>query len=191
MSVAPGERPPTAERRAELVRAGRGQFLRGERIDVGALCAQVGVGRATLYRWFGDRDGLVGAVLWSLADDTFTATLARRPGPGAGPLVAAFVELLVTIAGHDAFRRFLERDPGRALVLLTGRDSAVAGGLRRRLAVLVVERCPEAVGPDLPADELAYALVRLAEGYVYADLIAGRPVDVAQAAPLFERLLRR
>jgi AcrR family transcriptional regulator len=32
------------------------QYLHGRRIDVQAIAAQLGLGRATIYRWFGSRE---------------------------------------------------------------------------------------------------------------------------------------
>jgi hypothetical protein len=75
------------------------------------------------------------------------------------------------------------------MVVLTGRDSAVANGLRVRLTDLIAEECPTAITAELPADDLAYSMVRLAEAYCYATILAGRPVELERMRPLFHRLL--
>ena len=61
MAVAarPRGRPPATTRDA-VIDAAMLHFLHSERIDVQALAAETGVSRATIYRWFGSRDGLVG-----------------------------------------------------------------------------------------------------------------------------------
>src|SRR5262245_25508423 len=51
----------------DVLHAARRRFLRGERVDMNDLAREVGIGRATLYRWVGSRDQLLGEVLWSLA----------------------------------------------------------------------------------------------------------------------------
>jgi len=176
-------------RRSDVVRVGRRQFLRHERIDVVAIAAELGVSRATVYRWFGDRERVVGHVLLSLASDTLDLALTRQRLAGAAGLSASLVAMLRDISGHPAFRAYLETDPQKAMIVLTGLDSVVAGGLRARLHALILDECPEAVGPELSAEEVAYSLVRLSEAYCYADVIAGRKVDVNRARPIFERIL--
>src|SRR5258708_28520859 len=53
------------------------RFLRGERVDMGALSAELGVNRATLYRWVGTREQLLVEILWSLAERTLSEELKR------------------------------------------------------------------------------------------------------------------
>lgn len=185
---------PIAERRsrvseANVLAVGRRRFLTGERVDMNAVAGELGIGRATMYRWFGDRDRFTGRVLWSLASDTLDGALARHHQPGATRIVEALVETLETIMADRGFVIWMARDPQKALTILTGRDSLIAGGLRARLQELIERLCPEAAGPGLPAEELAYAMVRLGEAYCYADVIAGRPVEVARTRVLFHRLL--
>lgn len=186
----PGRAGRTGEiTRDDVVRAGRGRFLAGERIDLVALAAELGVARATVYRWFGDRDRFLGHVLWSLTSDTLDLALARERPPGAEGLITAVMDMLDDIAQHQPFRAFLAADPSRAMQVLTGRGSVVAGSLRTRLTGLVVAECPESAGSDLTAAELGFALVRLAEAYLYADIITGCEVELERARPLFRRLL--
>ena len=177
--------------RAEVIRAGRRRFLAGQRIDLVAIAAELGIARATVYRWFGDRDRFMGHVLWSLSSDTLDLALERRRPPAAEGLITALMDMLAEISESQPFRTFLAADPGRAMHVLTGRDSVVADSLRVRLTELVLDESPESAGPDLAAAELGYSLVRLAEAYLYADLITGCQVDLERARPLFRRLLKR
>src|SRR5689334_12560392 len=41
----------------------RQQFLEGQRLDITVLARQLGLGRATIYRWFGSREALLGRVI--------------------------------------------------------------------------------------------------------------------------------
>jgi AcrR family transcriptional regulator len=43
------------------------RYLRGERIDVQAVAAELSLGRTTIYRWFGSRENLIGEVLVTAA----------------------------------------------------------------------------------------------------------------------------
>ena len=62
MATAP-KRPrgrPAAADRSEVMALATAQFLSGRRIDVQAIAAELGLSRATIYRWYGSRDRLVG-----------------------------------------------------------------------------------------------------------------------------------
>ena len=50
-----GRRP--AASRDDVLAAALHRYLRGRRIDVQAIAAELGLGRTTIYRWFGSRDG--------------------------------------------------------------------------------------------------------------------------------------
>lgn len=177
--------------RAEVLRAGRRRFFAQERIDLVAIARELGIARATVYRWFGGRNDFEGQVLWSLASDTLDRELAkrRRRRRGAAPLIDAVIATLCAIVAHPGMRHYLDADPQRAMVVLTGYGSFVGDGLRGRLAELIAEHCPEAATDDLDTAELAYTLVRVAEAYCYSDVIAGREADPERARPVFHRLL--
>src|SRR4051812_20062816 len=90
MSSAPSARPPgrpPAASREEVMAAAMHRYLRGQRVDVRAIAGELGLGRATIYRWFGSREQLIGEVLFAAAkpllDDARVS--ARRRG-GAGVL---------------------------------------------------------------------------------------------------------
>src|SRR2546427_296007 len=48
-------RPPAASREDVLALAMH-RYLRGRRVDVQAIASELGLGRTTIYRWFGSRD---------------------------------------------------------------------------------------------------------------------------------------
>ena len=48
---------------ADVVRAARRAFLAGERLDIRALANRLGIARATIYRWYGGRERILGRVL--------------------------------------------------------------------------------------------------------------------------------
>src|SRR5581483_3038110 len=121
------------------IREGRRHFLRGERIDLVAIAADLGIARATLYRWLGDRDSFVGTVLLSLSVDTFDAAVARPRAPGAAGVADAIVDGLRDISGHPGLRAYLAYDPQRAMTVITGRGSVVAAGLAEYFGRLVAD----------------------------------------------------
>ena len=61
-----GRRP--AATRDDVVDTALDRYLRGHRVDVRAIAAELGLGRTTIYRWFGSRDVLLGEVLARATD---------------------------------------------------------------------------------------------------------------------------
>src|SRR6266550_3875624 len=68
---------------ADAVKAARRRFLRKERVDMSELATELGVGRATLYRWVGSREQLLGEVLWTLSEPGLAKLRAEAKGTGA------------------------------------------------------------------------------------------------------------
>jgi hypothetical protein len=172
--------------------AARDVFISGRRIDMGALAASLGVDRTSLFRWVGNRDVLLGEVLWSLA----VPTLVQAEQSGVGLEGGAYVARVLTHFAHDLisaeyFREFLRREPARALRLLTTKDSPIQ---RRYVATtewLVRAHLGDApLGGAIDPAELAYLLVRVSESFTYADLIAGQPPSAEGAAVAVRLILR-
>ena len=61
MTSAPGVRRgrPATATREDVLRAARAQFAAGLRLDVTVIARELGLGRATIYRWFGSREHLL------------------------------------------------------------------------------------------------------------------------------------
>lgn len=175
--------------RAAMLRRARATFLAGERLDVLALAEELGVARATVYRWYGGREALLGEVMWSLVDDTLTALeqAARPRSPAA--LVDVWIVMLQQVSGHPGLQKALEREPTLHLSLITSRHGVVQSRLVERFTTMIAAGAPGAVTPALPLRELAYAIVRVGEAFCYADVVSGYPVDVDAARPVFLRLL--
>ena len=171
--------------------AARTAFVGGRRVDMRALAVEVGIGRSTLYRQVGGRDALLGQVLW---DGTRTAlvhalhALRGSDGPAGTDRVLHAVRLfLAEVAASGPLRALLEQEPETALRLLTSRAGPVQQPLVGVLAGLLDD---EDVGPPADRRLLAFAVVRLCEGFLYADVVADETPDLDLAVELVSRLLR-
>src|SRR5213080_4475301 len=105
---------------AAAFRAARRTYLRGQRVDMQALAAELGVSRATLYRWTGPREQLLGDVLWSLSDAIFEQAKADHP-EHAGPerLLAIFRQHVGALVTARPLQVFLRQETHAALRILT------------------------------------------------------------------------
>jgi AcrR family transcriptional regulator len=166
-------RPATASRADVLHLVGE-QYRAGERVDLTVVASRLGLGRATIYRWFGSREAVIGEVVANeleLLIDRKRRTVRRR---GAAGLLDVFDRINRSLSRSTALRRFLEQEPGGALRLLTS-----SSGLVQPRAVACVRQLIETEATagryDPPADPetLAYAIVRLAEAFLYNDAAAG------------------
>ena len=168
----------------------RRAMLAGQRVDMKDLAAQLGVDRATLFRWVGNRDQLLAEVIWSTAEPTWRHAIERAPRAGAGRVVAAYDRFVRDVIAAEFFAVYLRREPERALRLLTTK----ASGFQHRLVaeferLLRQEQESRNMRLSLPAADLAYLMVRIAESFVYSDLITGETPDATKATDAIRVLL--
>lgn len=177
---------------AGIFAAAADAFESCQRVDMRSLARQAGVGRATLYRRAGNRDRLLGELLWwrarrlLVARVRTTATLA-----GVARITAVVAGVLRAAERDKPLRVFLESDPEAALRILTGTRSVVQRGMAGALENLIgLERGRGAFAAELDTSALAYAIMRIGEGFLYADVIADRAPDVSRAVTVIKALLR-
>ncbi len=168
-----------------------GAYVSGQRLDMRSLARRAGVGRATLYRRVGNREQLLDQVVWwrarRLLVDQVEATAALA---GVPRITAVIGGVLGAVERDKPLRAFLESDPEAAMRILTGTRSTVQKGLAGALENLIdLERCRGAFEANLDTPTLAYAITRICEGFLYADVIADRPPDTGRAIMVIEALL--
>ncbi|WP_051026927.1 QsdR family transcriptional regulator [Nocardia higoensis] len=184
----PGHRKPEP---IDAFRAARRCFLRGERVDVGRLAAELGVNRVTLYRWVGSRDQLLVEVIWSLTEASLREQWERarhRPGSRVPALLAGYLRSVLEQPGARAF--VLEENE-RAMRLLTLASNGFQPRLVRAVAAYLEQDLADGrISTTLSVDELAYASVRIGESFHYLPTIAGAPPDPDGAERVLAALLR-
>jgi AcrR family transcriptional regulator len=155
-------RPAAASRADVLALATRG-YLRGARVDLQAIAAELGLGRTTIYRWFGSRDALLGEVLVRTAEPLLREARAGAEGVGGVALLDTF----------DRFNR------SAALRVIT----SGAGNVQPRIVEMITDLIESEVSagtyePPVEPATLGYAIVRLAEAFLFNDAAAGMRGDV-------------
>ena len=167
-------------------------FMAGQRLDMRSLARRAGVARATLYRRVGDREQLLDQVLWwrsrrQLADQV----RASAHLTGTDRLIAVIGGVLRAIGADHPVRMFLESEPETALRVLTGSRSTVHQGMAAALENLIdLERGRGAFDASLDTPTLAYAIIRVADGFLYSGVIADRAPGIGRAVIVIEALLR-
>jgi AcrR family transcriptional regulator len=187
-SSRPG-RPAAATRVAVLELASR-RYLSGERVDVQAIARELGLARATMHRWFGTRESLLGEVLATLAETRVVAIRREVGGAGAGALLETFDRFNRELAATRGLRVLLAQEQERALRVLTSSAGVVQPRVVSAIERLISEEIESgafvaAVAPEV----LAYAIVRLAESFLYNDAIIGIRGDTERLRDIEAALL--
>jgi AcrR family transcriptional regulator len=170
---------PAAATRDDVVEAAMYRYLRGRRVDVQAIARELGLGRATVYRWFGSREGLLGEVLVRAADPLLDAARADARGRGGRRLLDAFDRFNRSLIGAPALRQYVEQEREGALRVITSGAGLVEPHLVGRIAeVIEGEVQAGRYEPTVETAVLAYAIVRLAEAFLFSDVAAGIRGDV-------------
>lgn len=171
-------RPPAASREDVLDLALR-RYLHGERVDVQALAAELGLGRTTIYRWFGSRDELLGEVLARATDPVIDGARAGARGRGGRALLDTFDRLNRSLADAPALRTFVENEREAALRVITSGAAFLQPHMVARIAGLIEEEARAGrYDPPVEPATLGYAIVKLAEAFLFNDAAAGMRGDV-------------
>jgi AcrR family transcriptional regulator len=166
-------RPATASR-ADVVAAARAQFMAGERVDLTVVARDLGLGRATIYRWFGSREGVLSEVIGDESEALIRHHRHAVRRRGVHGLLEVFDRINRSLSRSMPLRRYVEQEGAAALRLLTSSTGAV----QSRGVALIAEMIEAEVMAgrfEAPADPetLAYAIVRLCEAFLYNDAAFG------------------
>jgi AcrR family transcriptional regulator len=176
---------PTAPKRVTALDAfelAKSKWLAGERLDIGKLADELGVGRATVFRWVGTREQLYGEVISAAFAQTIEWARRASTGTGATFLTRVTQNLLSALTASKPLRTFIAHDPEFAMRIVMSASSPVeqrvVGAVRGLIEGEVVAGQLE---PAIDVDSLAYVIVRIAESFLYRDVLGRDPPDVATA----------
>jgi AcrR family transcriptional regulator len=157
------------------------RYLRGLRVDVQAIAGELGLGRTTIYRWFGSRDALIGEVIVQAAVPVLEDARRSARGQGAEALLDTLDRFNRALAASTALRGFVNREREAALRVITTSTGSVHPRIVEMIRTLIADEVSAGrYEPPVDPALLAYALVRLAEAFFYNDEGAGFLGDVAR-----------
>jgi AcrR family transcriptional regulator len=182
---------PSAASPEDVLATGLRLYLRGRRIDVRALAADLGVGRTTIYRWFGTREELVGAIVALAAEQVLARIAADVKGRGAARLLEIFDRFNRALADAPALRSFLDQERETALRIITSSEGSVTPRMVDRIGEIIAQEVADGnYEPPVDIETLAFAIVRLAEAFIFNDVRAGIRGDVDRLRAIEAALLR-
>lgn len=163
----------------DLHRMARNYFLNAKKIELQMLARELGISRATAYRWAGSTEQLIGDVVASLLVDAIdelegeTETLS-----GVERIVAVMDGLLQRTTEHVSLVRYIKHNPRQGLKVLASDGGVVRPKLMDRIELLLLrekDRCHIEIAAS--AAQAAAVLVRLFESYAYNDPIVGEAAE--------------
>ena len=183
----PGERVDAARNRARILAAAERLIAEHgvDAVSMEAIAAAAGVGKGTLFRRFGDRRGLLHALLDDRERDLQERMIRGAPplGPGAPPverLVAFGRAMAAHLEAHGELLWAAESGPWVRL------GSSVYAFYRTHVASLVRE-----ADPDADAEYLADALLAPLAADFHLHLRRARGLSLERVVSGYERLVRR
>ncbi|WP_151901746.1 QsdR family transcriptional regulator [Tsukamurella tyrosinosolvens] len=166
-------------------------FREGRRVDLGQLAKASGIGRATLYRWFEGREQVVGEAIWLGIAQAIARVEAAEPVRDRAAFLRSFGRLAHEVRDYPPLAGFAADEPEFAMRVLQSRDSVVQARLIAWVGGWLTDLTipPSDGARGVARADLAYAIVRLAESFLWSDMIIGTPPQPDTAAALVELLL--
>lgn len=159
----------------------------GVRVEMGELAQRVGIGRATLYRWFGSREELLDGLLERFALMFLEQAREQARGEGDAWVLDVARRVMEAAVEFEPARRFVAREPQLALRLLLGAGGAVHRTLSRALGEALAEVHSEremaALEPSIEP------MVQVATALQWATFAIGDEPQIEQAVELMGLML--
>ncbi|MFD4460150.1 QsdR family transcriptional regulator [Nocardia sp. NPDC058480] len=187
-SRAPGR--PASASPEDVLKAAARTFLAGKRLDVNAIATELGVARASIYRWFGSRDGLLGAAIVRQLERTVAYADRLTRATGSERLSEVLDRTIHLLVEDDSLRAYFDNESTAALRLITRGDGQVHQAAVATVEKLIEQAQAHGYRPPIDSATLAYALVRLWEAFLYNDAVAGFRGDVERLQTVQTALLR-
>ena len=180
---------PSDPARQRAVDAATRVYLAREALDMSALAGTLGVGRATLYRWVGNRDDLLGAVLGEATERTYRKAVEQATGSGSDLLLDIFERVMRSVVASPPLRALTRREPLVFIRLALMPGAIESAAARVTTEVIAREQADGNLQVTTSPEVLARALVRICDVHLYAPLLGGDEPEIETALELVRLLL--
>ena len=159
----------------------RKYWINCQRLNLGAMAEELGVSRATLFRWIGNKDLLMGEILWSLYKPSVMKARDECPGQGVEYVVNVFRKVNMTNFHSKPLRHFLQSDGQYALNILSSQNSTFHARMVELNTELLTRQVERGIlKPSMNINSLSYFMVRLGESCIFSEMILGHEPDLSQ-----------
>ncbi len=164
-------------------------YLDGQRVDVTVVAARLGLGRATIYRWFGSREALLGEVIARQLEMLVVRKRAEVRRRGAAGVLEVLDRVNQTLTRSRAVRRLLEQERYAMRILTSSAGVVEPRAVACVQALIEDEITAGRYEPPVDPATLAYALIRLRHAFLYHDTMVGIRGDHARLREVQAALL--
>lgn len=166
------------------------KWLAGERLELVQLANELGVSRATVFRWVGSREQLYGEVLSAAYERQREWIIRTTPGKGVERFAQVAQRNLQALFRSTALRKFIAQDPEFAIRVLTSKSSPVQARSMELEVAFLRQTIQEAkIRPVIDVETLAYLTIRVGEAFLYADVMSGRKPEIEKAVAAISLLV--
>ena len=174
----------------DLQRLARAWFVDARRIELAKLALELGISRATAYRWAGSTEQLIGDVLAGIVTETFEQIRNASDARGTALVLEVLEGTMRQAHAFDPLRRYLAAQPQTGLRLVASKHGPVQAQTIKLVKDLIEAEIEAGeMHLTVPTDVMAYALTRIVESFLYADLITGAKPDLDSASKILEIML--
>jgi diguanylate cyclase (GGDEF)-like protein len=177
---------------ADAFELARQMFMEGQALEMQALADRLEVSRETLEDWCGDRESLLGEINAGLALELLQRASAEHGHVrGTTRVLAVYEQFAFSAANFRPLQLLLRSDPQLALRILTSRTGHVHPAMVNAIhAILNEEHELGALATPKPElRNLAYAIVRMAEAFLYNDAMLATDPQIERSTRMVERLI--
>nr|MBA3501309.1 transcriptional regulator [Deltaproteobacteria bacterium] len=136
----------------------------------------------TVFRWVGSKDQLYGEVISAAFAQTLEWARRASTGNGARFLTEVTHNLLRALLASKPLRRFVQHDPEFAMRIVMSSSSPVEHRVISSVRALIDGEVDSGqLEPAMDTGSLAYVIVRIAESFLYRDVLSGDEPDVETA----------
>jgi AcrR family transcriptional regulator len=150
------------------------QYLDGRRVDLTVVARELGLSRATIYRWFGSREALLGEVVATELELLVARKRRQVSRRGAEGLLEVLDRVNRTLTRSRALRSLMDHERDSAMRMLTSSAGVVEPRAVACIEALITQEASTGdFDPPFDPPTLAYALVRLRHAFLYDDAAFG------------------
>ncbi|MCS4255687.1 AcrR family transcriptional regulator [Rhodococcus erythropolis] len=164
-------------------------YLAEEPLDMSLLAQRLGVSRATLYRWVGNHDELLGTVLAEATERTYRKAMIQASGQGPEYIVDVFSRVMRSVEASTELRALTKREPMAfiKLAMMPGPIESISASITAEILQSQVDAGQLTI--TLSPQVLGEALVRICDIHLYAPLLGGENAEIETALDLITLLL--
>jgi diguanylate cyclase (GGDEF)-like protein len=170
----------------------RHMLIKGEPVELATLAGRLGVAPERLEEWCGDRESLLGEVVAALTTDLIVRAKEEHAElRGSERVLAVYRQFTCAVANFRPLHLLLQADPqGTFQMLTSGNGHVHPAAVSQIHALLIEEHARRALQtPESELRNLAYAIVRLAEAFLYNDAALATEPQVQRTTRIVAQLL--